>query len=171
MSGYGSGLNIDTSRLNMSGPGMEEYVTAIKVMQRGEFAEAIPQLRQALEAQPGNADILNFLGFSSRMVGAYDDSLDYYRRALARDPDHKGAHEYLGELYLTIHQLGNARGQLVELQRLCPNGCLERDTLTKDIADYENVGAAAPPPVATAQASPPPHSTEATGAPAKLGPH
>jgi predicted Zn-dependent protease len=172
MSGYGGGIDIDPSKLHMSGPDMEDYTAAIKMMQSGAFAEAIPHLRQVLEAQPGNADVLNFLGYSSRMTGAYDDSLDYYRRALARDPDHKGAHEYLGELYLTMHQLGNARGQLVELVRLCPSGCPERDTLTKSIADYEAVGAtpAAPAPETTAAATPP-RSTEATGGPAKLGPH
>lgn len=171
MSGYSGPINIDPSK--MSGPGAEEFTTAVKLMQRGAFDEAIPHLRTALEAQPGNADILNLLGFSSRMVGKYDDSLDFYQRALARDPDHKGAHEYLGELYLTIHQLGNARGQLAELTRLCPNGCAERDTLTKAIADYETAGTtpAAPAPVATAEAPPAPRSTEATGGPKILGPH
>jgi tetratricopeptide (TPR) repeat protein len=155
MSGYGGGISIDPSTMKMSGPGMEDYVTAIKMMQRGSFADAIPHLRTALQAQPANAEILNFLGFSSRMVGAYDDSLDYYQRALARNPDHKGAHEYLGELYLTIHQLGNARGQLAELERICPDGCLERDTLTKSIAVYEGTGATpAAAPTASASSTP-----------------
>lgn len=177
MSGYGANIDIDTSKLNISGPGMEDYLAAIKLMQHGAFADAIPHLRTALEAQPGNADILNFLGFASRMVGNYDDSLSYYQRALARDPDHKGAHEYLGELYLTMHQLGNARGQLAELARLCPNGCLERDTLTKDIADYEAVGAAPQTaetpatPQATAPTTAPAAPREATGGPRILGPH
>jgi tetratricopeptide (TPR) repeat protein len=173
MTGYGAGISIDPSMMKATGPGMEDFVAAIKLMQRGSFADAIPHLQQALQAQPGNADILNFLGFSSRMVGNYNDSLDFYQRALARNPDHKGAHEYLGELYLTIHQLGNARGQLAELERLCPSGCLERDALTKAIADYENIGTtpSAPAPSNAAEAPPPPRLTEATGAPTKLGPH
>ena len=174
MGAYSGSISIDPSKMNVSGPGAEDFTTAIKLMQRGAFDEAIPHLRTALEAQPGNADILNLLGFSSRMVGKYDDSLDFYQRALARDPDHKGAHEYLGELYLTIHQLGNARGQLAELTRLCPNGCAERDMLTKSIADYEAVGTAAPAaPEATAStaASQPVAPREATGGPKILGPH
>jgi tetratricopeptide (TPR) repeat protein len=147
MSGYGGGMgSINMGNINQHGPGMDDYVTAIKMMQRAEFADAIPYLKRASDAQPGNADILNFLGFTSRMVGQYDDSLGYYQRALARNPDHKGAHEYLGELYLTIHQLGNARGQLAELERICPDGCLERDTLTKSIAAYENTGSPTPAP-------------------------
>jgi tetratricopeptide (TPR) repeat protein len=171
MSGYGNG-NFSIGQMSPQGPGMEDYTAAIKLMNRGAFGDAIPFLTRALQAQPGNADILNYLGFTSRMVGSYDASLDYYQRALTRNPDHKGAHEYLGELYLTIHQLGNARGQLAELERLCPNGCLERETLTKSIAAYET--AADQPATPSASSTPAPASDEsasreATGTPAQLG--
>ncbi len=71
------------------------------------------------------------------MIGNYPQSLDYYTRALAINPDHKGAHEYLGELYLNMKDLPKAQGQLTELTRLCPDGCVERETLTKSIANYQ----------------------------------
>lgn len=79
------------------------------------------------------------------MVGNYDDSLDDYQRALARNPDHRRAHEYLGELYLNMHQPDQARLQLAELTRLSPDGCVEKDTLTSSIANYETQQKAAAP--------------------------
>jgi len=87
--------------------------------------------------------VLNYLGYTHRMLGDYPGSLDFYQRALAINPDHKGAHEYLGELYLMIHDSASAEGQLAELTRLCPDGCEEKDVLTKAIADYHAAAHAA----------------------------
>ena len=93
---------------------------------------------------------LRFLGYTHRMLGDYPGSLDFYQKALAIDPDHKGAHEYLGELYLMMHDSGSANTQLAELTRLCPDGCDEKDALTKAMADYHASAQAA-----AAQASTP----------------
>ena len=94
--GYGGG----SAGGGISAVGREEAETALHLIQKEDYADAIPHLKRALNVMQGNADILNLLGFTERMVGNYPDSLDYYQRALARNPDHKGAHEYLGELYL-----------------------------------------------------------------------
>src|ERR1700744_1802141 len=128
--GGGYGGNVP----NMGGGQFDDYAVALQLIHHEQYAKAVPYLNRALAAKPHNADILNYLGFTHRMLGDYPGSLDYYQQALARDPDHKGAHEYLGELYLNMHQVANARGQLAELTRLCPDGCTERETLTKSIA-------------------------------------
>ncbi len=124
------------------GSGFDDYTMALRMIHREQYANAIPYLDRALLQKPNNADILNYLGFTHRMLGDYPGSLDYYQKALARDPDHKGAHEYLGELYLNMHQISGARAQLAELTRLCPSGCDELDTLTKSIATYEAASSA-----------------------------
>jgi tetratricopeptide (TPR) repeat protein len=126
------------------------------LLQKGNYAEAIPHLRRVLQVQQGNPDVLTYLGFSERMTGNYPDALDHYQRALARDPDHKGTRVYLGELYLAMHQPDQARAQLVELTRLCPDGCVERDALGQAIAKYAPAAlpAVAPSPP-TAPAAPP----------------
>ena len=129
-------------------PGFDDYTMAIRFIHREQYANAVPYLDRALAQKPNNADILNYLGFTHRMLGDYPGSLDYYQKALARNPDHKGAHEYLGELYLNMHQIGSARGQLAELTRLCPTGCDELDTLMKSIASYEAASSAATTPAA-----------------------
>lgn len=146
--GYGGG---NAAGGSLSAMGREEAETALRLIEKEDYADAIPHLKRALNVMQGNADILNYLGFTERMVGNYPDSLDYYQRALARNPDHKGAHEYLGELYLAMHQPDQARLQLAELDRLCPDGCTEKATLTQAIATYM----AANPPTPTPAAPPP----------------
>ena len=98
----------------------DDYTTAMQLIERQQFANAIPYLDRALAEKPHDADVLNELGYTHRMVGDYPGSLDFYRRALAIDPDHRGAHEYLGELYLNMRDLASAQGQLTELARVCP---------------------------------------------------
>jgi len=149
MGGYGGGPAMGNNS------GFDDYAMALRMIHREEYAKAIPYLDRALAMRPSSADILNYEGFAHRMVGDYPASLDYYQRALARDPDHKGAHEYLGELYLNMHQVGSAKAQLAELVRLCPTGCDELDTLTKSIASYE-AASAAPAPAAAPAATPGP---------------
>jgi tetratricopeptide (TPR) repeat protein len=134
--GYGSSSG--------SSPSSSEYSTALRLIHREQYADAIPHLQSALTQDPKNADVLNYLGYTERMVGNYTVSLIYYQQALRENPDHKGVHEYMGELYLKMNDLPSAQGQLTELTRLCPNGCDERDALTKAIAAYVPPAAAAP---------------------------
>ena len=61
-------------------------------------------------------------------------ALTYYHKALDFDPDHKGALEYLGELYVETGDLPKARANVARLEKLCPNGCEELSDLRKAIA-------------------------------------
>jgi tetratricopeptide (TPR) repeat protein len=131
-------------------PDLEEYKAALRLMEKGNYADAIPHLRRVLQVRQGDPDVLTFLGFSERMVGNYPDALEHYQRALARNPDHKGARVYLGELYLALHQPDRARAQLAELARLCPDGCVERASLTQAVENY----ATPAPPAASAAPTP-----------------
>lgn len=144
--GYGMG------GMSNSDPGFKAYSQALRLIKHEQFAEAIPYLDTALQARPHSANILNYEGYAHRMVGDYTASLDYYNRALAIDPDHKGVHEYLGELYLQTNQLDKAKAELATLNKLCPSGCEEKDTLTASIAKYQ----VANPTGAPATATPPP---------------
>lgn len=131
--GYGGGFGGGNSK---SGS-FDEYSTALRLIHHDKFGEAISHLQSALADKPHSADILNYLGYTERMVGNYQYSLVYYQKALTEDPDHKGAHEYLGELYLDLKDLPNAQAQLVILQKLCDGSCDETDALTKSIAAYQ----------------------------------
>ena len=66
------------------------------------------------------ADIYNLLGFSYRKLEnpELDKSFAAYMMALEIDPEHAGAHEYLGELYLMRDQKNQAMRMLSKLENL-----------------------------------------------------
>ena len=159
--GYGGSESFPSS-----GATFDEYTVAVRLIKHEKYADAIPHLELALADKPHSADILNYLGYTHRMLGDYSSSLDFYKRALAIDPDHKGVHEYLGELYLQMNNLPAAQGELTTLASLCPSGCDERDMLTKAIAAYVPPAGATPAiaaPAATAAPAAAPASSTTAG--------
>ncbi len=116
------------------------YTQAEKAVKAREYTRAIGMLKKIVSMEPKNVDALNYLGYSYRQIGDYKTSLVYYRRALSINPDHRGANEYLGELYLRTGNMKGARSQLAKLQKLCPRGCAERDTLAAAIAKVRKKG-------------------------------
>ena len=116
-------------------PGKSGYERAEYLIKSEKYEEALPLLRGILKDNPNDADTLNYLGYVNRKLHNYKKSLDFYQRALAVDPDHKGAHEYLGELYLQMKDVAKAREQLAEVKRICVTNCEEAEDLAADIAD------------------------------------
>lgn len=147
--GYGSGGGMG------AGASFDDYAVAVRLIRHEKYADAIPHLQTALASRPHSADILNYLGYTNRMIGNNVTSLSYYRRALAINPDHKGVHEYLGELFLQMNDLTSAQGELTTLASLCPSGCDERDMLTKAIAAYAPPAGSVPAAATSAPAATP----------------
>jgi len=88
-----------------------------KLAYAGDYEDAILVLKQAPDQ--GDPRILNMLGFSSRKSGRMDVALNYYRRAVATDPDFSLVREYLGEAFIQLGMLEKAREQLTEIERIC----------------------------------------------------
>jgi tetratricopeptide (TPR) repeat protein len=97
---------------------------------KGALAELTPML-----ATNQHADVYNLVGFSLRKTGDYKQAYTFYRKALDFDPEHKGALEYLGELYVETGQLDKAKENVVLLKKLCPSGCEELADLEKAVAE------------------------------------
>jgi cytochrome c-type biogenesis protein CcmH/NrfG len=97
-----------------------------------DYDGALAELRDIAE-DTEQADVYNLLGFTLRKTGDFKTSLTYYAKALELQPDHKAAHEYLGELYVQTGDTAKAKEQLDVLARLCPAGCEEREDLDKAI--------------------------------------
>ncbi|MEX2241223.1 MAG: tetratricopeptide repeat protein [Burkholderiales bacterium] len=110
-----------------------DYELGVKAVRAGDYQRAGVLLQRVVRAEPRNADAWNYIGFSHRKLRQFDQSLVAYRKALAIDPDHRGANEYLGELYVMTGELGKAEEQLAKLQSLCPRGCEEYDDLKKAV--------------------------------------
>ena len=79
---------------------MSEYSLARKALDDGDYDVAINKLARLRDQDPGDADVLNLLGYGYRKIGDFDQARGYYLQALAADPKHRGANEYIGELYL-----------------------------------------------------------------------
>jgi tetratricopeptide (TPR) repeat protein len=99
-----------------------------------DFAAALAELTPMLRVNE-HADVYNLMGFALRKTGDTRQAYTYYRKALDFDPRHKGALEYLGELYVETGQIDKARENVALLKTLCPNGCEELADLEKTIAD------------------------------------
>jgi tetratricopeptide (TPR) repeat protein len=96
---------------------------------KGALAELTPMLTTYQ-----HADVYNLMGFSLRKSGDPRQAYTFYRKALDFDPQHKGALEYLGELYVETGQVDKARENVAQLKKLCPSGCEELADLEKAIA-------------------------------------
>ncbi|MFC5523632.1 tetratricopeptide repeat protein [Polaromonas jejuensis] len=110
-----------------------DYEQGVKAVQARDFQRALPLFQKVAQADPRNADAWNYIGFSQRKLKHFDESLAAYQKALALNPNHKGALEYMGELYLDLGDMGKAREQLAKLHGLCPTGCSEYDDLNKAV--------------------------------------
>lgn len=98
-----------------------------------DYKAALAELTPMLETHQ-HADVYNLMGFALRKTGDYKQAYTFYRKALDFDPDHKGALEYLGELYVETGQVEKARENVVLLKKLCPGGCEELADLEHAIA-------------------------------------
>jgi tetratricopeptide (TPR) repeat protein len=98
-----------------------------------DYKAAITELTPML-ATHQHADIYNLMGFSLRKSGDYKQAYTFYRKALDFDPQHKGALEYLGELYVETGQLDKAKENVALLQKICPAGCEELSDLQEAIS-------------------------------------
>lgn len=115
-----------------------DFQKAEYLIKAEKYDEAIPLLQNVVADNPRDADAWNYLGFANRKLGKNEEALGYYQKALALNANHKGAHEYLGELYLQMNNLAKAEEQFAILKGLCPTGCEELEDLEADITDYKS---------------------------------
>ena len=116
---------------------LSAYDQGVAAVRAGDYQRALSSLQRVVDANANDADAWNYIGFSQRNLGHFDESLAAYEKALAINPDHRGAHEYLGELYLKTGNLDKAQQQLAKLQALCASGCEEYDDLSKAVRSYQ----------------------------------
>jgi tetratricopeptide (TPR) repeat protein len=112
-------------------------VEAEKAIKKGQFDKAYEMLAAKESKYSKNADLYNLMGYSARKMQRYDDSMAHYLRALEINPKHKGALEYIGELYLTLNQPDDAKAMLAKLEKVCFLGCDEKTELAEAISAWE----------------------------------
>ena len=103
------------------------------LIKQKNFTAALNLLKQADSAYANNADVNNLLGFSSRNLKQLSASARYYQKALRINPNHLGALEYQGELFLQTKKVSAAKKNLAKLKQLCGVNCEEYLDLKKAI--------------------------------------
>jgi len=117
-----------------------DYAAGVRAIKAEKFAEAIPLLQRVVGRDARNADAYNWLAYATRRNGNPAASLPIYEKALAIDPRHRGAHEYIGEAYLKLGNVAKAREHLARLDSLCLLPCSEYRDLKKAVEQYEKTG-------------------------------
>jgi tetratricopeptide (TPR) repeat protein len=125
---------VGVTTTNAGEPGNDgKFRAAVRAVEAKQFESAIPMLEEVLTRFPRSADTNNYLGYANRKIGKRDIALAFYQKALSINPEHRGAHEYLGELYAEMRDLPKAQEQLAMLQQIC-GSCEEADDLKRAIA-------------------------------------
>ena len=121
-----------------------QYDRAVDEISAGHYTQAITLLESWVGAEPSraaDADAQNWLGYAYRKSGNLDAAFLHYDKALAIDPRHRGAHEYLGEAYLMAGNLPRAEEHLKILDKLCWTPCSEYTQLKTAVAAYRTAHA------------------------------
>jgi tetratricopeptide (TPR) repeat protein len=79
------------------------------------------KFRIAVGADPNMKEGWNMLGYTSRKLGNYEESLQAYDKALALAPDYPEAIEYRAELFLLTGRLGDVKEAYASLLKSSPS--------------------------------------------------
>jgi Flp pilus assembly protein TadD len=115
-------------------PGDRDAREAIRLTEAGRYDLSVPMLEAVLARLPGDPDILTYLALALRRTGRMAEAEARYAEALSRDAAHLPAIAYQGVLYLETGRRGLAEANLRRLEALCPQGCVAREDLAREIA-------------------------------------
>ena len=110
-----------------------ELTKVTTLLNANNFKQALADLKIIDSEFKNNADVNNLLGYSSRKLKQYKPAATYYEKALKLNPNHLGALEYQGELFVLTNKVSAAKKNLVKLEKLCGLKCGEYLDLKKAI--------------------------------------
>ena len=103
----------------------DNIADAQELVENENWTAALPVLKRIVADSPGDPDALNLLAYVLRHTGDYRNAEGFYRKALAINPQHLGANEYLGELYVLTGALDQAKERLAMVESICGQTCEE----------------------------------------------
>ena len=122
-SSFGAGTGSDSKSESKYDQAVKLINTAKKYEKKGKVEKAQKRYERAKKLlvrsnkeKPLQADTLNYLGFTTRKLGDYENGEKYYLLGLEIDPNHKGINEYLGELYVATNRMDLAKERLKVLE-------------------------------------------------------
>jgi len=79
------------------------------------YAAALTKFTEATGLDPTLHEAWNYVGYTNRKLGNYDDALAAYNKALAIRPGYPDALEYRGEAYLGLGRIPDAQQAYLDL--------------------------------------------------------
>ena len=76
------------------------------------YTQAFKKLEKAYSKDKNNPNILNYMGYTSRKIGNFEQAEEFYLKGLNINPNHNGINEYLGELYVQTNRIDKAKERL-----------------------------------------------------------
>jgi len=107
-----------------------------RLIEENRYCEALPYLEDLAIDLPDNADVFSMLGYVYRKMDDLEYSGEHYARALSIDPNHLGALEYQGELFLQRGDVDGALANLSRLETLC-GSCAEKQQLAAAVNAWQ----------------------------------
>jgi tetratricopeptide (TPR) repeat protein len=95
-----------------------EYLRGVRARVIADWPVAESAFRGAIALEPTHAEAWNELGYALRNQRRYAESLDAYHEALRLRPEFPEALEYLGEAYVKMGRVEDARRVLGRLRVL-----------------------------------------------------
>jgi len=139
--GDSAGSGDDDSIVKLKGPKERAFKIikiAKKLEKKGKEKKAKKKYKKAFDLlieynneSPSEPEVLNYLGFTSRKIGNFEEAEVYYLIGLSIEPNHKGINEYLGELYLQT----NRKDKAIERLKILEKCSCEEYTQLKDLID------------------------------------
>jgi Flp pilus assembly protein TadD len=126
----------DTETTPVQNVQIDDFATGKKAIEAKNWKAASDSFAKVVAKDSRNADAYNLLGFSLRWQNRYDDAFAAYGKALALDPNHKGALHYSGIAYLKSGKKEQAEAQLARLKAVCA-ACDETVQLGKAVAEAQ----------------------------------
>ena len=111
----------------------DELAKVTTLLNANNFKQALADLKIIDSEFKNNADVNNLLGYSSRKLKQYKPAATYYEKALKLNPNHLGALEYQGELFVLTNKVSAAKKNLAKLEKICGLKCGEYLDLKKAI--------------------------------------
>lgn len=109
------------AKLELEAASMPAFASQYRDTAKAGLATARDSFRKAVAADPEMKEGWNMLGFTSRKLGEYQESLKAYEKALALSPNYPEAIEYRAELFLLTGRLAETRDAYATLLKLEPS--------------------------------------------------
>ena len=114
--GFQKTKELELAGASLTGTKARENEAAVKA----GLAEARERFRSAAATDPSLKEAWNMVGYTSRRLGDYDESLMAYDKALKLAPDYPEAIEYRAELFVLTGRFADAKAAYASLLKSSP---------------------------------------------------